>query len=265
MKYIINLTIVFDPDSRLLMLRNNPQLTMGLSNPASRLLIELIRNNKIELTRETLIKHVWEDYGFSPSSATLSNHVSELRKAFEALGLSKDILITVPRKGFKLDAEIYPETKEPQELVLPQQTTSSPSINETVKAEHTTIETLRVSSKKLPNGMKMPALCLILALIIISGTAVWMMQYENGQTALIGIQDKCRIYTLDEAKHDPQQFQRIQQMLIEEKIDCTLTSRDIYYMEARPDNNLLKVYFMAACVKNPDMSYTSCNNFKRVE
>ncbi|WP_447872526.1 hypothetical protein [Serratia fonticola] len=32
------------------------------------------------------MKHVWEDYGFSPSSATLSNHVSELRKAFEALG-----------------------------------------------------------------------------------------------------------------------------------------------------------------------------------
>lgn len=63
------------------------------------------------MPRETLIKHVWEDYGFSPSSATLSNHISELRKAFEALGINKDILITVPRVGFKMEAEIHPETK----------------------------------------------------------------------------------------------------------------------------------------------------------
>ncbi|WP_446919370.1 winged helix-turn-helix domain-containing protein, partial [Klebsiella pneumoniae] len=101
----------FDPDSRLLKLRNKDQLTIELSKPATRLLIELIKNNKNEMTRETLIKHVWEDYGFSPSSATLSNHISELRKAFEALGINKDILITVPRVGFKMEAEIHPETK----------------------------------------------------------------------------------------------------------------------------------------------------------
>uniref|UniRef100_UPI001F5F12FA winged helix-turn-helix domain-containing protein n=1 Tax=Klebsiella variicola TaxID=244366 RepID=UPI001F5F12FA len=111
MKYIINFTITFDPDSRLLKLRNKYQLTIELSKPATRLLIELIKNNKNEMTRETLIKHVWEDYGFSPSSATLSNHTSELRKTFEALGINKDILITVPRVGFKMEAEIHPETK----------------------------------------------------------------------------------------------------------------------------------------------------------
>ncbi|HBU7918333.1 TPA: winged helix-turn-helix domain-containing protein, partial [Klebsiella pneumoniae] len=111
MKYIINFTITFDPDSRLLKLRNKDQLTIELSKPATRLLIELIKNNKNEMPRETLIKHVWEDYGFSPSSATLSNHISELRKAFEALGINKDILITVPRVGFKMEAEIHPETK----------------------------------------------------------------------------------------------------------------------------------------------------------
>ena len=58
MKYIINFTITFDPDSRLLKLRNKDQLTIELSKPATRLLIELIKNNKNEMTRETLIKHV---------------------------------------------------------------------------------------------------------------------------------------------------------------------------------------------------------------
>ncbi len=264
MKYIINLTMVFDPDSRLLILRNNTQLTIGLSNPATRLLIELIRNNKIELTRETLIKHVWEDYGFSPSSATLSNHVSELRKAFEALGVSKDILITVPRIGFKMEAEIHPETKAPQELVLPHPA-EPPSPENEAAVEHATIETIRVSEKKALSRMIMPVLSLFLVLLITAGTAVWMMLYKNEEPALIGVQNKCRIYTLDEGKHDPQRSQRAQRMLLEERVDCTLTNRDIFYMEARPANHLLKIYFMAACEKNNDMGYTNCNNFKRVE
>ncbi|MFS4685630.1 winged helix-turn-helix domain-containing protein [Klebsiella quasipneumoniae subsp. similipneumoniae] len=38
------------------------------------------------MTRETLIKHVWEDYRSLSSSATLSNHISELRKALKHLG-----------------------------------------------------------------------------------------------------------------------------------------------------------------------------------
>jgi DNA-binding winged helix-turn-helix (wHTH) protein len=108
MKYIINFTITFDPDSRLLKLRNQGRSHEILFIQQS---LELIKNNKNEMPRETLIKHVWEDYGFSPSSATLSNHISELRKAFEALGINKDILITVPRVGFKMEAEIHPETK----------------------------------------------------------------------------------------------------------------------------------------------------------
>ncbi len=51
MKYIINFTITFDPDSRLLKLRNKDQLTIELSKPATRLLIELIKNNKNEMPR----------------------------------------------------------------------------------------------------------------------------------------------------------------------------------------------------------------------
>ena len=46
MKYIINFTITFDPDSRLLKLRNKDQLTIELSKPATRLLIELIKTIK---------------------------------------------------------------------------------------------------------------------------------------------------------------------------------------------------------------------------
>lgn len=264
MKYIINLTLIFDPESRLLMLRNNTQLTVGLSNPATRLLSELIKNNKTELTREILLKHVWEDFGFSPSGATLSNHISELRKAFEALGMSKDILITVPRIGFKLDAEIHPETKPPKELASAEHIELQPSSQPTA-VDNVVAAGVNTSSKKPLRRMKILALSLLFVLCVTAAAAAWVTLSKNEQPALIGILDKCHIYTLNEGKHDPVQSEHARKMLANEGIDCAQTDLDIYYMEARPTNEFLKVHFMSVCTKNNDTNYKNCNNFKQVE
>lgn len=113
--------------------------------------------------------------------------------------------------------------------------------------------------------MKMAALSLLLALGVTAAATMWLTLSKNEQPALIGTQDKCRIFTLGEGKPEPDQAGRVKKMLADEEVDCTQTDRDIYYMEARPANNLLKVSFMAACAKNSDMSYTNCNNFKQVE
>lgn len=264
MKYIINLTITFDPESRLLMLKNNNQLTVGLSNPATRLLTELIKNNKTELTRETLLKHVWEDFGFSPSGATLSNNISELRKAFEALGMSKDVLITVPRIGFKLDAEIHPESKPPKESA-PAEHVERPLPSKLVAADNIAVDSLNVSSRKSLRRMKRPALSLLIILCVTAVITAWVMLSKNEQPELIGILNKCDIYTLNEGKHDPIQSDRARKMLADEGVDCGQIELDIYYMETRPTNEFLKINFMSVCTKNNDNSYKNCNNFKQVE
>ncbi|WP_431225008.1 winged helix-turn-helix domain-containing protein [Serratia sp. L9] len=108
MNYIINLTITFDPENRALVLENDIQQSVELSKPATRLLSELINNNRVNLNRDDILKSVWEDYGFSPSNASLNNHISELRKALTSLGMNKNIIFTVPRVGFRMDAEIHP-------------------------------------------------------------------------------------------------------------------------------------------------------------
>jgi DNA-binding winged helix-turn-helix (wHTH) protein len=257
--------MIFDPSSRMLMLINNSQLTIWLSNPASRLLTELIKNNGLVLTRETLVKHVWEDYGFTPSNATLSNHISELRKAFEALGVSKDILITVPRIGFKMEARIHPERIPPKEAESAEQPELPTPESDPIVVENVTVETLGVSSQKpLRRGM-IPALSLLLVLLVTAAVMAWMMLRQNNQVLLIGIQDKCDIYGLDESKHESAQSGRALMMLADAGIDCTQVDRDIYYMEVRPANNRLKAQLLAACTKNRDTSYKNCTSFKRVE
>lgn len=265
MKYIINLIITFDPDSRLLILRNNDQLTIGLSKPGTRLLIELVKNNRNELTRETLIKHVWEDYGFSPSSATLSNHISELRKAFEALGVSKDILLTVPRIGFKMDAEIHPETKPPKEdrsveMFAPAVTTSEPVKQQNV-TPHPTHSGLRGT---LQRTLKL-GLVVIFTLLAIAAAIKLMTLHSNEEPMLIGVQYKCNFYTLGNNKPSSEQSAHARKMLSDAKIDCAQINRDIYYIEARTANDKLKIHFMAVCTKSTNMSYQTCNNYKLVE
>lgn len=265
MKYIINLTMVFDPESRLLMLRNNNQLTVGLSNPATRLLSELIKNNKIELTRETLIKHVWEDYGFSLSSATLSNHISELRKAFEALGVNKNILVTVPRIGFKMEAEIHPETKGPKESAAIEKSENAPIPREPEPERNAGPLFIDAESKKTLRRTKKPVFFLGLALITIATATTFVALTKDDKPTLVGVQDKCNIYTLDDSKQGIEQSDRARKMLGREKIDCTQRAHEIFYMEARPTNELFKVHFMAACTKNDNVNYKNCNNYKSVE
>lgn len=264
MKYIINLTVIFDPENRVLMLRNNHHLSVVLSNPATRLLSELIKNNKTELPRETLIKNVWEDYGFSPSSATLSNHISELRKAFESLGMSKDILITVPRIGFKMDAEIHPETKQHKEQAAVEEACLPLPASQPATQHNTVPEQNAAGSKKPARNINIAVLILISVLLAVAVTTVFTF-HTGEKLALMGIQDKCNIYAADEEMHDTEQPARARKMLADEGIDCKQTGRDIYYMETRQDNELLKITFMAACTRNSDMSYKNCNNYKQVE
>lgn len=262
MKYIINIIVVFDPESRSLILRNNHQLTVGLSNPATRLLVEFMKNNKIELSREHLIKHVWEDYGFSPSSATLSNHISELRKAFETLGVSKNILITIPRIGFKMEAEIHPEIKNPKE---PAATDKIENILSSHELDGNT-DSVLIDIDSSQNPVRMKALLFIaITLIAIAIATAFVSLTKYDEPILIGINDKCNIYTLDGNQQGIEQLDGAKKMLASVGIDCTKLNSDIYYIEARQSNELLNVHFIAACTKKDNFSYKNCNNYKSVE
>lgn len=106
MKYIINLTISFDLDSRKLSLYDDERIFIELTKPATRLLMELIKNNRINTSREELLNNVWLNYGFAASNAGLNNYISELRKSFVTLEMNREVIITIPKIGFRLDADI---------------------------------------------------------------------------------------------------------------------------------------------------------------
>ncbi len=271
MKYIINLNIIFDPDNRVLTVKNDIQQSVELSKPATRLLSELINNNRVNLARDDLLKNVWADYGFSSSNASLNNHISELRKAFTNLGVSKDIISTVPRVGFRMDAEIHPIQKSEQGIteeapvsrvpVTEESHTSSETLAPTMteQGEH---QSIYLSLKK--HKMMIYILALLLLLTTVTGTT--MLRHNQKESVnFVVTHEKCSIYNLNDDKPNNDLAAKIVKEIAAEGIDCSREELDVFYAEAHPNNDRLRVRLLAACSKIDATSYKNCLNYKTVE
>lgn len=247
------------------MLRNNSQLSTGLSKPATRLLSELIHNNNLDLSREDLIKRVWEDYGFSPSNASLNNHISELRKAFDSLGANKDIIITVPRLGFRMEAEIHPVAQGIQNRgEASEHAKENHPVDDPVNTHGVApLQDPGVSSKYRKSKVLTLAVALLLA--VIATAAVCITMINKDRIPLNATLDRCNIYSPDDSKPPSGFVGAAKKMMAKEGIDCSHEDTDIYYTGARPDNKLLKIYFMAVCTRNGNSAYQNCKNYKLVE
>ncbi|TQI82269.1 DNA-binding winged helix-turn-helix (wHTH) protein [Serratia fonticola] len=271
MKYIINLIVIFDPDNRVLTLKNDLQQSVELSKPATRLLCELLNNNRTSLLRDDILKSVWEDYGFSPSNASLNNHISELRKAFTNLGMNKEIIFTVPRVGFRMDAEIHPIQKQTEtikeeasstEIPFSEGPNSSTTISSAKMMEQGDHRSIYLSLKK--HKMISFILALLLLLTLVAGTRTLIHTNKEDVNFLIN-HDKCSLYTLNDNKPSESYTAKIVKEIAEEGIDCSQQELDIFYAEARPNNDRLRIRLIAACSKIGSDKYNNCLNYKTVE
>lgn len=270
MKYIINLNLVFDPDARVLALKNDSNLSIDLSKPATRLLCELIINNNITLVREDIIKTVWVDYGFTPSHSSLSNHISELRKAFESLGLNKEIIITVPRTGFRMEAEIHPVTK-PDEIVkdIAIEVKDVSAIDDAHKFMNEQVLSQTNNRPDTVRKLTHRKTYVLLAVgILLASVAVGITFFilpSKDTVTLVATKEKCNIYSLSNIKPPAEFIENVTNMIEAEGINCTGKAADIYYADKRQANDLLKLHFMAVCYTNSGSRYQNCTNYKVVK
>jgi len=259
MIYIINLTIIFDPENRQLRIKDQHQLATGLSKPATRLLSELVKYAKTELSRDILLKHVWEDYGYAPSNASLSNHISELRKSFELLGEDKEIIATVPKVGFKLEADIYPETRlsgETARLLVDTETQNDAAC----LTQGDTFDIPVVTESKNRKIMIKIILSLFV-LLLVAGMIIINISTDH-TTSLIGIDGSCKIYAIDSAKKDVSYYQWAIKNIRRAGINCSREEQNIYYTEAQPFSAVLSTHFIAACPEKYGNENTMCNTYR---
>ncbi|WP_183130078.1 winged helix-turn-helix domain-containing protein, partial [Serratia plymuthica] len=110
MLYVINNSVTFDSVNRILVNLTNPDIKITLPNAPSLVLEMLVLNPEKTITRDEIFSKVWGDNGSKISNASLNNYISEIRKALNALNLD-GILVTLPKVGFKLNAEVNNNNK----------------------------------------------------------------------------------------------------------------------------------------------------------
>lgn len=104
MTFLISEKVVFNPEDGSLT-HCETQETVKLTLTASRLLERLLISPQGVLTREQLLREVWDDYGLQASNSSLNQYISILRRTLSALDCT-NLIITVPKMGFRLNAEL---------------------------------------------------------------------------------------------------------------------------------------------------------------
>ncbi|MDQ1237467.1 MAG: winged helix-turn-helix domain-containing protein [Wigglesworthia glossinidia] len=108
MKYIINSLVIFDTVEYNLSLFRKQNRFIKLSHSAGRVLEELIkyRKNCRLISREHLFENIWNVHGLQPSNGNLNQQISLIRKGLRKLGLNSSVIITIPKKGLKLNDQL---------------------------------------------------------------------------------------------------------------------------------------------------------------
>ncbi|AYZ32462.1 winged helix-turn-helix domain-containing protein [Serratia sp. FDAARGOS_506] len=260
MKYIIDLCVIYDANACRLQLIDNDESSIRISNPASRLLIEMLTYPNIPLKREILIKKVWEEYGFSGSSISLNVAVSEIRKAFKLLGRETSPIKTLAKVGFCFTAMI--ETYSPPLVTVnetaPAYASSSLSPLPPVAESH------NVPPQKKVKTSAVAAVCGIFIPLVFIAAFYPIEPPDQPREKLISLGKKghCAMYSLDADKHIDDELEKsmVNQALESSGVDCQNSKADIYFSSVK--HSLTYNTFLGVCYLGPQGQYTQCVTYK---
>jgi len=265
MKYIINKTLVFNTDEQTISLYENHQIVTRLTKPAGRLLLELIQNGKQIVTREELLAKVWTSYGFSASNAGLNNYISELRKTFILLGCHRELIVTLPKKGFRFEADILlVESTEAKPLVTASENEGTISLPVSNHQEELNLSNNNIESKFKSFISKKAIFAYTIFIAFIFGVLFLYHDkndehYPYQQIASI---ENCVVYFVGKINDLPDSEKDISLLLKREDIDCNHDKNDIFYMENRLDKKSLVSNLISVCRKERNNRYDTCFNIK---
>ena len=107
MKYLLADTLIYDNEDGSLSLKGEErEQSQILTSTANNIFSLLIAHHGMVVDRETFLQEVWDTRGLSGSNNSLNQYVSILRKLLDTLAPGVAFIITVPKTGFMLSAEI---------------------------------------------------------------------------------------------------------------------------------------------------------------
>ncbi|WP_413732613.1 winged helix-turn-helix domain-containing protein [Sodalis sp. RH20] len=258
MKYLINDRIVFNTLEYRLSLLADDETAVNLSNTAGRVLEALIisHGNGDTVSREDLFANVWEKHGLSPSNGNLNQQVSLIRKALIALGLEASAIVTLPKRGLKLNDRlaiaVYDQSPDPA--------LDTPVANDNGGGMETAAPKTDHFTKEL-----MINLFLALSIIItVSTTYVYFRQDDRQPLYFFKNIDSCNIYTLRPIndRERPDLAAHIQRAMAGNIARCDAHDKVLFSRTAATiKDGINRRTFLAKCEQEAGGKLTGCLNF----
>lgn len=241
MKYFIDRLIVFNTDDGTLHLPSSDDV-IKLALPAARLLETFLSSDGRELTREYLLETVWDKHGLHASGSNLNQYVSILRRNLALLGCH-ELIVTLPKVGFKLNAAISVEVQDP----VPVSPVSS-SFTDTVVGN---------------SRRRIVAWVLLIALLSGGALGYYYSYVNDGETVLKTPYSNCDIHYLKDIPDDERKStsNRILSLIDKKGIQCKKNDVIIYSHELSLSDKGNSRELLSYCHAGKSREVISCDNF----
>lgn len=255
MRYNINARFIYDATDGTLTLPQSDEPDSQLSLTASALFNYFLRHSEV-VSREDVLKKVWDDNGLTSSNSNLNQYLSMLRKTFRHYGVD-NIIVSVSRGYLQRNPDVIIEPLDDAPPVSPPDIVIEPAPEEpqavTPRSAHA-------------RGMcwYMAGACLLtIALLLVAFSLVGVT--ETRPIALTRIShSQCELLASDEMLRSVsgeaygKNFDEVRQRL---NVACKPGERFLFFYGDRLETNGLGRVFLAHCAMHEDNPFSYCDNY----
>lgn len=258
MRYNINARFIYDATDGTLTLPESDEPDSQLSITASALLFFFLRNTGV-ISREEVLKKVWDDNGLTSSNSNLNQYLSMLRKTFRHYGID-NIIVTVSRGYLQLNPDVVIETLDD---TVPEITDITPPVIQTEpppQAEESAPPSAHARGMCwYMAGVGLLVMSLLLVAFSLAGSResrpIALSQMTHSQCELLASDEMLRSVT---ASAYGKNFDDVRQRL---KIACKPGERFLFFYGDRLETNGLGRVFLAHCAMHEDNPFSYCDNY----
>lgn len=260
MRYNINARFIYDATDGTLTLPESTEPDSQLSITASTLLYFFLRNTGI-ISREEVLKKVWDDNGLTSSNSNLNQYLSMLRKTFRHYGID-NIIVTVSRGYLQLNPDVSIEAVDESPLPEAPEPTPVETITEPLPVEE---------KQRLPHTAHARGMCwyiagaclLTISLLLVAFSVVGiseshpiaLTQITHSQCELLASDDMLRSVN---ASAYGKNFDEVRQRL---NVTCKPGERFLFFYGDKLETNGLGRVFLAHCAMHEDNPFSYCDNY----
>lgn len=255
MRYNINARFIYDATDGTLTLPESTEPDSQLSITASTLLYFFLRNTGI-ISREEVLKKVWDDNGLTSSNSNLNQYLSMLRKTFRHYGID-NIIVTVSRGYLQLNPDVSIEAVDESPEPTPEETITKPlPVEEKQRLPHTAHA--RGMCWYIAGACLLTISLLLVAFSVVGiseSHPIALTQITHSQCELLASDDMLRSVN---ASAYGKNFDEVRQRL---NVACKPGERFLFFYGDKLETNGLGRVFLAHCAMHEDNPFSYCDNY----